>query len=209
MTISVFTNTQMIMRVLSMFLLLAVSSSRADGLAGVGSMPPLTTKTADHLPLAKKAMEYIDASPDPFHAVQTSINLLEKCGFEELLDGVPYRGKIKAGGKYYFTRNKSTLVAFSIGGNVQPGSGFKVIGGHTDSPNLKVKPRSKRGGAKGSAIQLGVEVRKHLKLLRTVFSVIFFTISHCTHLFVRYIRFMGAVYGIPGLIETLASLVEF
>ena len=147
------------MRIIGTLLLLAVLSisSKANGLAGVGSMPPLTTKTADHLPLAKKAMDYIDASPDPFHAVQTSIDLLKKCGFEELPDGVPYRGKIQPGGKYYFTRNKSTLVAFSIGNKVQPGAGFKVIGGHTDSPNLKVKPRSKRGGSKGSAIQLGVE----------------------------------------------------
>ncbi|KAK1748366.1 aspartyl aminopeptidase [Skeletonema marinoi] len=50
---------------------------------------------------------------------------------------------------------------FSIGENYKPGKGFKIIGSHTDSPNLKVKPYSKRttaknGGASG-AIQLGVE----------------------------------------------------
>lgn len=118
-------------------------------------MPPLTSRTADHLPLARKAMDYIDASPDPFFAVQTSIDLLAAAGFEELPDGVPYRGKVVPGGKYFFTRNKSTLVAFSVGGKVQPGAGFKVIGGHTDSPNLKVKPRSKRG--KAGTTQIAVE----------------------------------------------------
>lgn len=130
----------------------------AHGLASASSMPPLTTKTADHLPLAKKAMSYIDASPDPFHAVQTSVDLLALAGFEELPDGASYKGKVKAGGKYYFTRNKSTLVAFSVGAKVAPAMGamgFKVIGGHTDSPNLKVKPRSKRG--KAGVTQIGVE----------------------------------------------------
>jgi aspartyl aminopeptidase len=62
------------------------------------------------------------------------------------------------GGKYYFTRNKSTLVAFAVGEKYKSGEGgFKVIGGHTDSPNLKVKPRSKRSAAKATSIQVGVE----------------------------------------------------
>lgn len=140
-------------------LLLALAAFFSDyhvqGLASISSMPPLTSRTADHLPLAREAMAYIDASPDPFFAVQTSADLLAAAGFEELPDGEPYKGRLIPGGKYYFTRNKSTLVAFSVGGKVKPGSGFKVIGGHTDSPNLKVKPRSKRG--KVGVTQIGVE----------------------------------------------------
>ena len=49
-------------------------------------MPPMTT-TTDHLPLARSAMEYFDQSSDPFHAVQTSIDLLKEAGFEELDEG--------------------------------------------------------------------------------------------------------------------------
>ena len=141
------------------FFLVAVVTSQRHGAHGLAtSMPPLTSKTAEHLPLAKKAMAYFDQSPDPFHAVQTSIDRLTSAGFEELPDGASYKGKVVPGGKYYFTRNKSTLVAFSVGAKVEPGSGFKVIGGHTDSPNLKVKPRSKRdGGKKAGARQIGVE----------------------------------------------------
>ena len=100
-------------------------------------------------------MEFFDKSPDPFHAVQTSIDLLTAAGFEELRDATPYTGKLSPGGKYFFTRNKSTIVAFSVGAKYIPGNGFKVIGGHTDSPNLKVKPRSKRSSS--GCIQLAVE----------------------------------------------------
>jgi len=117
-------------------------------------MPPFS-EISEHLPLARKAMSYLDSSPDPFHAVKTSVDLLEETGFTELLEGAPYNGKVVPGGKYYFTKNKSTLVAFTVGSSYQPGNGFKIIGGHTDSPNLKIKPRSKRSSA--GCIQLAVE----------------------------------------------------
>lgn len=128
--------------------------------------PPLMT-TAEHLPLAEKAMEYFDRSSDPFHAVQTSIDLLRTVGFEELNEDVVTVGDsvasgrpIRPGGKYYYTRNRSTLVAFAVGEAYRPGQGgFKVVGGHTDSPNLKVKPRSKRTAdpKPGKSVQVGVE----------------------------------------------------
>ena len=81
--------------------------------------------------------------------------MLEKAGFMELKEEEPYANTVKPGGKYYFTKNKSTLVAFTVGEKFQAGNGFKIIGGHTDSPNLKVKPRSKRSSA--GSIQLAVE----------------------------------------------------
>ena len=124
------------------------------------TMPPLSSTYKDHIPLAKDAMSFINNSPDPFHAVQTSINALESANFLEW-DDTSTTSKLEPGGKYYFTRNKSTLVAFTIGNNYLPGNGFKIIGSHTDSPNLKVKPYSKRttskdGGSSGM-IQLAVE----------------------------------------------------
>lgn len=116
------------------------SISTADAL----TMQPSLTNVEKHIPFAKKAMDYFDSSPDPFHAVSTSCKLLEKAGFVELDESGPYVGSLSPGGKYYFTKNRSTLVAFSIGEKYKPGNGFKVIGGHTDSPNLKIKPRSKK-----------------------------------------------------------------
>jgi hypothetical protein len=86
------------MRFLSVLLILAASCfTSCHGLAP--TMPPLT-KTAEHLPLARKAMEYFDSSSDPFHAVQTSIEMLTKAGFTELNDVEPYTGKIQPGKLY-------------------------------------------------------------------------------------------------------------
>lgn len=139
--------------------LVMLTSTAVGGLAtSRPNLPPLsgTTSIAPHLPLARSAMEYLDASPDPFHAVQTSIERLEAAGFTSLSEtSTVDTGKIVPGGKYYFTRNKSTLVAFAVGDRYQPGNGFKIIGGHTDSPNLRVKPRSLRTAA--GCVQVGVE----------------------------------------------------
>lgn len=119
--------------------------------------PPPLAKTVDHLDLAREAMRYIDAGTDPFHVVHESIKLLQTAGFVELPEGQAFFPHIRAGGRYYYTRNRSTLVAFSVGMSAKPEipPGFKVIGCHTDSPNLRVKPRSKRSNAGCS--QIGVE----------------------------------------------------
>jgi len=108
-----------------------------------------------HVPLAKRACAFLTASPDPFHAVKNCVEKLRAADFSELCPKEPFAGKISPGGKYYYTLNDSTIAAFAVGERYEAGNGFKVIGGHTDSPNLKVKPRSKREGS--GCVQLGVE----------------------------------------------------
>lgn len=114
----------------------------------MASLPPLA-KTSDHWDLAQKAIRYLDKGTDPFHAVQASIDRLTEAGYQSLEDWKD----IQLGGKYYYTKNRSTLVAFAVGECYD--QAFTVIGGHTDSPNLRIKPRSKR--ANSGCIQLGVE----------------------------------------------------
>lgn len=97
-----------------------------------------------YLPFAQEACKYLSDSPDPFFAVLNNVEKLEAAGYSRLSKREPFSGKIKAGGKYFYTVNKTALVAFAVGPNYKPGNGFKIIGGHTDSPNLKVKPISKR-----------------------------------------------------------------
>mgnify|MGYP002785381578 FL=1 len=74
-------------------------------------MPPIS-KTAEHLPLAKKAMDFLDNSPDPFHVVQTAIDLLVGAGFEEVEDIEPNSEKIQPGRRgfaiLYYHDHKTT-----------------------------------------------------------------------------------------------------
>ena len=110
---------------------------------------------SEHKPIAERTMAYLDGSPDPFWATEQTCRRLEAAGFSRLDERDAWTGKLTKGGKYFFTRNRSCVVAFSVGGKYEAGNGFKVIGAHTDSPNLKVKPRSKRGGS--GCLQIDVE----------------------------------------------------
>ena len=55
---------------------------------------------------------------------------------------------LEKGGRYFFTRNMSSVVAFAVGQRYRPGNGFVIVGAHTDSPcpKLKPNPHKKKGG---------------------------------------------------------------
>lgn len=104
--------------------------------------------------VAEQACSFLSASTDPFHAVFSSIQKLKAAGFLSLRSN---NKAIVPGGKYYYDLHHSTLVAFTVGNQFNPTrSRFKIIGGHTDSPVLKVKPRSKIPSSHG-VTRLGVE----------------------------------------------------
>jgi aspartyl aminopeptidase len=129
--------------------------SAASASASKKIMTSTNSITQKYIGLAEKACAFLTASTDPFHAVANSITRLEQAGFEGLNAATPLTGKIQAGGKYYYTVEHSTLVAFTVGAKLTAGRPFGVhmIGGHTDSPNLKIKPRSKKSSS-GSGCQL-------------------------------------------------------
>ncbi|KAJ2993205.1 hypothetical protein HDV02_002580 [Globomyces sp. JEL0801] len=103
----------------------------------------LNTSTQLDWNLPKEFLRFVDASPSPFHAVESSIQRLVKAGFQEIQEENSW-DNLKPNGKYFFTRNRSAIVSFVIGGKWKQGNGFSIVGAHTDSPCLKVKPRSKR-----------------------------------------------------------------
>jgi len=101
-------------------------------------------------------LAFLEQSPSPFHAVESSRKLLHAAGFKELKERSTFQDQIKSNGKYFYTRNQSAIVAFTIGGYYKRGNGFSIIGAHTDSPCLKVRPVSKK--EKFGILQVGVEL---------------------------------------------------
>ena len=81
--------------------------------------------------------EFIDASPSPFHACETAAARLRAAGFTELSESQPW----PASGDHFAVRAGS-LIAWRSGGD--PGAPFRVVGAHTDSPNLRVKQHPDR-----------------------------------------------------------------
>jgi len=101
---------------------------------------------------ARGLIAFVDASPSPFHACASAAALLEAAGFTEVaeVDAWP------EGGRHYIGRG-GTLVAWVVPDRPTPvTSPFRIVGAHTDSPNLRIKPRPDIGRA--GARQLGVEV---------------------------------------------------
>lgn len=103
---------------------------------------------------AKSLIEFIKQSPTPFHAVTTMSERLKSAGFKQLFESESW--DLKANGRYYISRNGSSIVAFNLGDSDLSKQGFRMIGAHTDSPCLKVKPNPV--SVNNSYLQLGVEV---------------------------------------------------
>ncbi|KAG0181042.1 hypothetical protein DFQ28_009604 [Apophysomyces sp. BC1034] len=102
-------------------------------------------------------LEFVNKSPSPFHATHEAAELLRKANFQEIKERDNWNGgAIKRNGKYFFTRNGSSIVAFTVGGKYSPGNGFSILGAHTDSPCLKLKPVSKKD--KSGYLEVGVQL---------------------------------------------------
>ncbi|KAF7846567.1 hypothetical protein BT93_L4144 [Corymbia citriodora subsp. variegata] len=117
------------------------------------SLTTMASTTA--LKPAEEFLDFVNASPTPFHAVQSAKARLEKAGFKQIKERDPWSSTLTPGGKYYLTRNTSTLVAFAIGEKWKPGNPIAMVGAHTDSPCLRLKPVSKRQSE--GFLQVGVE----------------------------------------------------
>jgi len=99
-------------------------------------------------------VSFIQASPTPYHAVRNLADDLEAAGFNELDEREPWTLEKNTG--YFVIRASSSIVAFKTGGDDLAASGFRMVGAHTDSPCLKVKPQPEI--RKHGYVQLGVEV---------------------------------------------------
>ncbi|TKY51675.1 aspartyl aminopeptidase [Spatholobus suberectus] len=85
-------------------------------------------------------LHYLNHSWTQFHATAEAKRQLIAAGFDMLNENQEW--DLKPGGRYFFTRNMSCLVAFAVGEKYNVGDGFHVIAAHTDSPCLKLKPKT-------------------------------------------------------------------
>ncbi|MDL2424977.1 M18 family aminopeptidase, partial [Pseudomonas sp. BAgro211] len=79
---------------------------------------------------------------------------LEEAGYQRLDERDAWR--TETGGRYYVTRNDSSLIAFKLGTAPLLENGLRLVGAHTDSPCLRVKPNPEL--VRNGYWQLGVEV---------------------------------------------------
>ena len=100
-------------------------------------------------------LAFIEASPTPFHAAASAAQRLIASGFVELRPDSSF-SQLQPG-RYFVPVGDATIVAFVLpqlaAGKLR---GFRIVGAHTDSPNLRLKPRAPY--EKAGYLQLGVEV---------------------------------------------------
>ena len=99
-------------------------------------------------------IEFLKASPSPFHATRSLAQYLEAAGFQHLDERASWH--TEAGGRYYVTRNDSSIIAFKLGKRSPVEGGIRLVGAHTDSPCLRVKPQPEL--QRQGFFQLAVEV---------------------------------------------------
>lgn len=97
---------------------------------------------------------FLGDSPTPYHCVQTMKHALHKQGYTLLQERDEWQ--LKQGNSYMVSRDDGSLIAFHLGSEAKRSDGFRMLGSHSDSPCLKVKPQP--GVSCHSYRQLGVEV---------------------------------------------------
>lgn len=98
--------------------------------------------------------DFLMHAPTAFHAAACLVTMLKKAGFVPLNEQDVWG--IQPGGRYLVVRNDAALIAFTCGEGDDAARGFRMIGAHTDSPGLKIKPRPE--SVAKSLVQFGVEV---------------------------------------------------
>ncbi|MDU5111866.1 MAG: M18 family aminopeptidase [Clostridium sp.] len=105
--------------------------------------------------LALDLIDFLYTSPTAYHSVKTVKERLDSNGFSEVKESDKWN--LQKDGKYYVIKNYSALIAFTVGNGELEEDGFKLIGGHTDSPGFRIKANPEMV-AEGKYLKLNTEV---------------------------------------------------
>lgn len=103
--------------------------------------------------ISQELLTFLKKSPSTFHAVKTITEELKENGYEEIFEGEVWNLNLE--GKYYVTRNDSSVIAFHVGNDLSDYS-FNIAASHSDFPTFKIKEKAELE-VKSKYIQLNTE----------------------------------------------------
>ena len=106
--------------------------------------------------MIKRLLSFLDASPVNFLAVKNLTDELQQHGYHRI-DTTEALGTVKAGDKFFVTKNDSSIYAFQIGRKALAETGFHMICAHCDSPTFRIKPHAEID-CEGGIVKLNTEV---------------------------------------------------
>lgn len=106
--------------------------------------------------MIKRLLSFLDASPVNFLAVKNLTKELQQHGYRRI-DTTEVLGTVKAGDKFFVTKNDSSIYAFQIGRKPLAETGFHMICAHCDSPTFRIKPHAEID-CEGGIVKLNTEV---------------------------------------------------
>lgn len=106
--------------------------------------------------MIKRLLSFLDASPVNFLAVKNFTEELQQHGYRRI-DTTEALGTVKAGDKFFVTKNDSSIYAFQIGRKALAETGFHMICAHCDSPTFRIKPHAEID-CEGGIVKLNTEV---------------------------------------------------
>src|SRR3954463_9928847 len=92
----------------------------------------------DRTPEASDLAAFLDASNTPYHAVSELARRLASAGFLAFREQEAWQ--VEPGTRGFVVRAGGSIVAFQVGTKPPAEAGFALLGAHTDSPNLRIKP---------------------------------------------------------------------
>ena len=113
-----------------------------------------TSISAQARTLAQDLLDFIDLSPSPWHAVEQVEQQLVSAGFTKLDETNAWQ--LSPGKRYFVVRGGASIIAFTLGNQPLANTGFRMVGAHTDSPSLRLKPKA--AYETDGLLRIGVEV---------------------------------------------------